>query len=54
MLTAKKLQTHVLLTALLLQLTEDKHHVRCAFVSSEATLTFWEVFFGNRWNKPVE
>ena len=40
--------------ALLLDLTEKEHHVRCASVGSEATLTLWEIFFGDGCYKPVE
>ena len=40
--------------ALLLELTENEHHVRCASVGSEATLTLWEMFFGDGWYKPIE
>lgn len=47
-------QTLVLFTALLLELTENEHHVHCASVGSEATLILWEMFFDDGWYKPVE
>ena len=44
----------VLLTALFLELSENKHHVHCAYVGSEATLALWKVVFDDRWYKPFD
>lgn len=38
----------------LLELTDDKHHVHCASVGSEAAMTLLDMLFGYGWYKPVE
>ena len=49
-----RVETHILLSAFLSDLSDCEDHVSCAAVTAKSTLGLGEILLSNRWNQSVQ
>ena len=49
-----RVETHILLSAILLDLSDCEDHVNCTAVTAKSSLGLGEILLSNRWNQSVQ